>query len=110
MVMLFLRLDNEAGRIFGALVVAAAGYVWWRWLRVDAPLHKVPRSSVLTALILYVVVFPLAVVGYLFYSRGLSNGFTSASWFVLYCVTLVAAIVAEIALLNAIFSTIPIAL
>ena len=107
--MALLQLDNEAGRVFGAIVVAAAGWIWWLWLRVDAPLNSISASSVLAWLVLYIVIVPLAVVGYLFHSRGLSDGITSASWFVLDCVTLVAALFAEAVFLRAIFSSFQIA-
>src|SRR5205823_5550430 len=65
LMMALLKLDNEAGRVFGAMIFIASAAIWWNWLRVDAPLHNVPKSSAITALVAYVVTFAIAVVGYL---------------------------------------------
>jgi hypothetical protein len=107
--MALLKLGSEAGGILGALIYVASAAIWWRWLSADIASHNVSKSSAIAALIVYAIAFVVAIVGYLFYSRGLSRGFTSVSWFVLFCVVLLAAVVAEMALFNAIFSRVSIA-
>jgi hypothetical protein len=109
MIWAFSGIDKETGRMFGPIIFVASAFIWWFWLRADAPLHHVQKSTAIIALLVYLLVFVLAIVGYLFYSRGLSRGFTSVSWFVLLFVGTIAAVAAEMALLNAIFSGIPIA-
>src|SRR5687768_14075903 len=66
--------NADLGKILGAGIYLGSAWIFWSWLRNDETLNPVPRSAQLTAGVAYVVVFVLAVVGYLFYSRGFARG------------------------------------
>jgi len=87
-------------KIIGPGIYLLSAYIFWKWLAVDAPLNAVPKGAVLLTLVVYLLVFVFAPVGYLFYSRGFVKGFRSVSWFVLFVASLILGLVLTVRFLN----------
>ncbi|MGZ5119385.1 MAG: hypothetical protein ACXWMZ_18975 [Vulcanimicrobiaceae bacterium] len=95
------------GPFLSAAIYAISVYIFWAWLRVDVPRNSLPSSAAVVALGAYIVLFVVAVAGYLFYSRGAIRGFGAVMWFALLLVASIVGFFAVGGMINVISPALP---